>query len=105
MHETPGISAERLAAVREALRHIVTAPELGSAALSDPRQMSNLLTDLLPGAPLEKTVLVAAADNKVAERIDNLIAARRHRDPNVRGISGCEHWTDRRVVRLGNARD
>lgn len=75
MGETGGISAERLAAVREALRHIVTAPGLGQAALSDPRRMSNLLTDLLPGAVLEKTVLVAAADNRVAERIGDLIAA------------------------------
>lgn len=78
------ISEERLAAVREALRQIVASPELGKAALSDPRRMANLLTDLLPEAPLEKTVLVAAADNDLADMIGNLLAARVPVDTAIR---------------------
>jgi hypothetical protein len=48
--------------VRDALRTIVTDPQLGIPALSNAPTMSNLLKDLLPDAPKETSVLVAAAE-------------------------------------------
>jgi hypothetical protein len=48
--------------VRDALRTIVSDPQLGVAALSSAQTMSNLLKDLLPDAPRETSVLVAAAE-------------------------------------------
>lgn len=48
--------------VREALRTIVSDPQLGVPALSNSQTMSNLLKDLLPDAPRETSVLVAAAE-------------------------------------------
>ncbi len=46
---------------RAALRAIATDPVYGTGTLSDPRAMSSLLTDYLPGAGRERAVLVAAA--------------------------------------------
>ncbi len=46
---------------RRALRSIVRDPQLGAAVLSQPHIMTNLLKDLLPDAPRESAVLVAAA--------------------------------------------
>ena len=48
--------------VRDALRTIVSDPQLGVPALSSAQTMSNLLKDLLPDAPRETSVLVAAAE-------------------------------------------
>jgi hypothetical protein len=78
------ISAERLVEVRAALQQIVAAPDRGQAALSNPGLMSNLLKDLLPDAPLEKTVLVAASENRLAETIGNLIAQHMPADAAIR---------------------
>ena len=52
--------------VRAALRAIVSDPDYGSAALSSPRIVSNLLKDYLPDAPREKGILVAAAEAGLA---------------------------------------
>jgi alpha-tubulin suppressor-like RCC1 family protein len=51
---------------RRALRFIVADPQFGTAALGNPRVMSNLLKDLLPDAPREAAVLVAAAQADLA---------------------------------------
>lgn len=54
-------SVEHGADARAALHAIVSDPEHGPDALSDPRTMSNLLQDLLPDAVREAGLLVAAA--------------------------------------------
>ena len=51
---------------RDALRFIVSDPGYGVAALSSPQTMSSLLKDLLPDAPREKSVLIAASEAGVA---------------------------------------
>lgn len=65
---------EHAAEARAALNAIVTDPEHGAAALSSPQTMSNLLKDLLPDAPREKSILVAAAEaglaGKLREHVD-----------------------------------
>ena len=60
---------EHAAEARAALNAIVTDPEHGAAALSSPRTMSNLLKDLLPDAPREKNLLVAAAEAGLADTL------------------------------------
>ena len=55
--------------VRDALRTIVADPQLGVAALSSAQTMSNLLKDLLPDAPRETSVLVAAAEAGLAQTL------------------------------------
>lgn len=50
----------------QALRAIVSNPVYGVAALSSPQTMANLLKDLLPDAPREVSILVAAAEAGVA---------------------------------------
>jgi hypothetical protein len=57
-----GTQWEHQPEVRDALRTIVADPELGIGALSSPQALSNLLKDLLPDAPRETSVLVAAAE-------------------------------------------
>jgi hypothetical protein len=57
-----GIPSEHARDVREALRSVAADPDLGPATLSDAAAMSNLLKDLLPDAPREKNLLVAAAE-------------------------------------------
>ena len=59
---------------RAALNAIVTDPEHGIDALSSPRTMSNLLKDLLPDAPREKNLLVAAAEAGVADTLRGHVA-------------------------------
>jgi hypothetical protein len=54
---------------RTALRAIVSKPDLGVAALSSTQAMSTALRDLLPGMPRETKVLVAAAEQGVAEAL------------------------------------
>lgn len=62
-------SWEHAAEARAALNAIVTDPEHGVGALSSPRTMSNLLKDLLPDAPREKNLLVAAAEAGLADSL------------------------------------
>jgi hypothetical protein len=51
---------------QQALRAIVSNPVYGVAALSSPQTMANLLKDLMPDAPREVSILVAAAEAGVA---------------------------------------
>ena len=59
--------------VRDALRTIVSDPQLGVAALSSAQTMSNLLKDLLPDAPRETSVLVAAAEAGLAQTLQDRV--------------------------------
>src|ERR1022692_541146 len=63
------MSWEHAAEARSALNSIVTDPEHGVAALSSAQTMSNLLKDLLPDAPREKSILVAAAEAGLANTL------------------------------------
>jgi hypothetical protein len=80
----PEMSWEHAAEARAALNAIVSDPEYGFAALSSPRTMSNLLKDLLPDAPKEKTVLVAAAEAGLAETLRDHVAQGVDSDTAVR---------------------
>jgi len=51
---------------RAALRVIVSDPHYGVPALSNPQIVFNLVKDLLPDAPREANVLIAAAEARVA---------------------------------------
>ena len=68
------MSWEHAAEARAALNAIVTDPEHGVAALSSPRTMSNLLRDLLPDAPREKNLLIAAAEAGLADTLNEHVA-------------------------------
>ena len=70
----PEISSEHASEARVALHAIVTDPSHGVAALSNPQMMSNLLQDLLPDAPREKSILVAAAGAGLATTLRGHIA-------------------------------
>jgi len=63
------MSWEHAAEARAALNAIITDPEHGVAALSSAQTMSNLLKDLLPDAPREKSILVAAAEAGLANTL------------------------------------
>jgi len=69
-----GTSEERKNEVRTALWTIVSDPQFGARALSSPQAMSNILKDLLPDAPAETGVLVAAAEAGVAQSLQNHVA-------------------------------
>src|SRR6185437_13907878 len=60
--------------VPNALRAVVVDPDLGVRALSSPRIMSNILSDLLPDAPREATILVAASEADVAGQLQAYLA-------------------------------
>jgi YVTN family beta-propeller protein len=55
---------------RSALREIVQ--EYGPDALSEPSTMSSLVADLLPGSPRIARILVAAAEDHIADRLREL---------------------------------
>jgi hypothetical protein len=57
-----------------ALRAIAADPRYGPAALSNPQMMTNLLKDMLPDAPREASVLVAAADAGVPTALQRHVA-------------------------------
>jgi hypothetical protein len=63
------MSWEHAAEAQAALNAIVTDPEHGVAALSSAQTMSSLLKDLLPDAPREKSILVAAAQADLASTL------------------------------------
>ncbi len=63
------MSWEHAAEARAALNAIVNDPEHGASALSSAQTMSNLLKDLLPDAPREKSILVAAAEAGLANNL------------------------------------
>ena len=68
------MSWEHAAEARAALNAIVSDPEHGVAALSSAQTMSNLLKDLLPDAPREKSMLVAAAEAGLANTLRDHVA-------------------------------
>jgi hypothetical protein len=57
-----------------ALRAIVADPRYGPAALSNAQTMTNLLKDMLPDAPRESSVLVAASEVGVAGMLQSNIS-------------------------------
>ena len=59
---------------QNALRAIVSNPVYGVAALSSSQIMSNLLKDLLPDAPREVSILVAAAEAGVASNLRDRVS-------------------------------
>jgi hypothetical protein len=69
MTDMSGASWEHAAEARQALNAIVSDPQHGVAALSSAQTMSNLLKDLLPDAPREKSILVAAAEAGLADTL------------------------------------
>src|SRR5258707_536016 len=62
--------------VRRALRSIVADRQLGTAVLTDPHVMANLLKDLLPDLPRESALLVAAAQCDLASVLSGHLAQR-----------------------------
>ena len=62
-----GTAWEHQREAREALPTIVSGPHLGIGALSNAQTLSNLLKGLLPDAPRETSVLVAAAGARLAQ--------------------------------------
>jgi hypothetical protein len=67
-------SWEHAAEARAALNAIVNDPEHGVTALSSAQTMGNLLKDLLPDAPREKSLLVAAAEAGLAQTLRDHVA-------------------------------
>ncbi|HLK72854.1 MAG TPA: DUF4190 domain-containing protein [Streptosporangiaceae bacterium] len=59
---------------QNALRAIVSNPVYGVAALSSSQMMANLLKDLLPDAPREVSILVAAAEAGVAASLRDRVS-------------------------------
>src|SRR5579864_4101120 len=59
---------------QKALRAIVSDPVYGVAALSSSQMMANLLKDLLPDAPREVSILVAAAEAGVAASLRDRVS-------------------------------
>lgn len=59
---------------QKALRSIVSNPAYGAAALSSAPMMANLLKDLLPDAPREVSILVAAAEAGVAGNLRDRVS-------------------------------
>ena len=59
---------------QKALRSIVSNPAYGVAALSSAPMMANLLKDLLPDAPREVSILVAAAEAGVAGNLRDRVS-------------------------------
>ena len=68
------VSFEHADQARAALQAIVTDPQHGVAALSSSQTMANLLKDLLPDAPREKSILVAAAEAGLAGTLRDHVA-------------------------------
>jgi Domain of unknown function (DUF4190) len=68
------ISWEHADEARAALTAIVSDPDHGEAALSSAQTMSNLLKDLLPDAPREKRILIAAAEAGLAGTLREHVA-------------------------------
>src|SRR5262245_52887977 len=60
--------------VRRALRSIVADPQLGTAILTDPHVLANLLKDPLPDLPRESALLVAAAQCDLASVLSGHLA-------------------------------
>ena len=59
---------------QNALRTIAADPRYGPEALSSPQMMTNLLKDMLPDAPREASVLIAAAEAGVPTALQRHVA-------------------------------
>lgn len=70
-----GMPWSHAGSARATLRAIVSDPDHGPRALSNPRVMANLLNDYLPDAPREKLLLLAAVDAGIAESLAEHISA------------------------------
>lgn len=62
-------SFEHASEARAVLRSIMADPVYGAEALSNSRIMSNLLEDLLPDAPREAGLIIAAANARLADKL------------------------------------
>jgi hypothetical protein len=80
---------------REALSAVVT--NYSKRALSDPRMLSNLVTDLLPDLPRERSLLVTAADADVAGDLTRHVE-QHHLDPGTAVQLVARSLTDRRAL-------
>ena len=65
-------SPERPEQARTALREIVA--DYGTSALSDPAMMSNLLKDFLPDSPSAAKIIVAAAEERLADSLSEHVS-------------------------------
>ncbi len=65
-------SPERPEQARMALREIVA--DYGPSALSDPAMMSNLLKDFLPDSPSAAKIIVAAAEERLADSLSEHVS-------------------------------
>jgi hypothetical protein len=70
----PATSFDNAQQARAALRAIVAEPEHGAEALSSPQTLANLLQDLLPDAPRETGLLIAAANAGIPATLRGHIA-------------------------------
>ena len=80
---------------REALSSV--AADYGPRVLSDPRMLGNLVTDLLPDLPRERSLLVTAAETGVAGELTSLVEEH-HLDPDTAVQMVAQSLTDRRFL-------
>jgi hypothetical protein len=80
---------------REALSSMVT--DYSKRILSDPRMLGNLVTDLLPDLPRERSLLVTAAESDVAGDLTRHVEEH-HLDPDTAVQLVARSLTDRRAL-------
>ncbi len=80
---------------REALSSMVT--DYSKRVLSDPRMLSNLVTDLLPDLPRERSLLVTAAESDIAGDLTRHVEEH-HLDPDTAVQLVARSLTDRRAL-------
>ena len=79
----------------EALGSVVN--DYGQRVLSDPRMIGNLVTDLLPDLPKERSLLVTAAEADVAGELRRHVQEQ-HLDPNTAVQLVARSLTDRKSI-------
>ncbi len=82
----------------EALSTVVA--DYGQRVLSDPRMIANLVTDLLPDLPRERSLLVTAAEADVAGELSQRVQDQ-HLDPDTAVHLVARSLTDRRAIDPG----
>ena len=80
---------------REALSSMVT--DYSKRVLSDPRMLGNLVTDLLPDLPRERSLLVTAAESDIAGDLTRHVEEH-HLDPDTAVQLVARSLTDRRAL-------
>ena len=80
---------------REALSSIVA--DYSTRVLSDPRMLRNLVTDLLPDLPRERSLLVTAAESDVAGELTRHVEEH-HLDPDTAAQLVARSLTDRTAL-------